>query len=119
MIQSLKVNATVSALSSLLFISIITNSLDAHAVSAEEVCNQPVFKMWKEQQSERLWSPDEETLKAEQSEKVFTYNCFTFEDISRFYETRENRIENAHFHPILKTKAEKDSRVASGSDNDC
>ena len=76
MIQSLKVNATVSALSSLLFISIITNSLDAHAVSAEEVCNQPVFKMWKEQQSERLWSPDEETLKAEQSEKRFTYNCF-------------------------------------------
>lgn len=118
--QTLKISATVCALSSMLGISIITNSLDAHAVSAEEACNRPILKVWKEQQSERLWSPNEETLMAEKSGKVFTYNCFTFEDISRFYDTREDRIENAHFYPILKTKGQKQASVAGNEgDDDC
>jgi hypothetical protein len=55
-----------SLLSTLLGISIMSLSLNAYSESIEEVCNKPIFKMWKEQQSERLWSPDEETLKAEQ-----------------------------------------------------
>ena len=113
-----KPRTNMSLLNTLLGISIMSISLDAHSESVEEVCNKPIFKMWKEQQSERLWSPDEETLKAEQSGKLFTYNCFTFEDISRFYDTRGGRIENAHFHPILKTKNERDSSIASSSD-DC
>jgi len=114
-----KAKASSSIFNTLLGISIMSISLNAHSESIEEVCNKPIFKMWKEQQSERLWSPDEETLKAEQSGKLFTYNCFTFKDIARFYDTHEGRIENAHFHPILKTKDEKNSRVASGSDDDC
>ena len=116
--QTLKINATVWALSCVLGISIITNSQDAQAVSAEEACNRPILKVWKEQQSERLWSPNEETLMAEQSGKVFTYNCFTFEDIDRFYETHGERIENAHFYPILKTKGQKETHVAE-KDDDC
>ena len=108
-----------SLLNTLLGISIMSTSLNAYSESIEEVCNKPIFKMWKEQQSERLWSPDEETLKAEKSGKLFTYNCFTFEEISRFYDTHEGRIENAHFHPLLKTKDENDIGVASGSDDDC
>ena len=93
---------------------------EAFAVSAEEACNRPILKLWKEQQSERLWSPNEETLIAEKSGKVFTYNCFTFEDISRFYDTREDRIENAHFYPILKTKDQKQASVAGNDgDDDC
>ena len=117
--QTLKINASVCALNCVLGISIITNSQDAHAESAGEACNRPILKMWNEQQSERLWSPDEETLKAEQSGKLFTYNCFTFEDINRFFDTHGDRIENAHFYPILKTKDEEGARVASGSDDDC
>ena len=108
-----------SLLNTLLGISIMSTSLNAYSESIEEVCNKPIFKMWKEQQSERLWSPDEETLKAEKSGKLFTYNCFTFEEIIRFYDTHEGRVENAHFHPILKTKDENDIGVASGSDDDC
>ena len=114
-----KPRANMSLLNALLGISIMSISLDAYSESIEEVCNKPIFKMWKEQQSERLWSPDEETLKAEKSGKLFTYNCFTFEEISRFYDTRGGRIENAHFHPILKTKDTGDTRAASNSDNDC
>jgi len=114
-----KPRTNMSLLNTLLGISIMSISLDAHSESVEEVCNKPIFKMWKEQQSERLWSPDEETLKAEQSGKLFTYNCFTFEDISRFYDTRGGRIENAHFHPILKTKDKGDTSAASNSDDDC
>jgi len=113
-----KVKASSRIFNTLLGISIMSISLDAHSDSVEDVCNKPIFKMWKEQQSERLWSPDEETLKAEQSGKLFTYNCFTFKDINRFFDTHEGRIENAHFHPILKTKYEKGTRVSSGSDND-
>ncbi|MGB5280211.1 MAG: hypothetical protein WBM38_14080 [Arenicellales bacterium] len=117
--QTLTVKRSVKVFSTLLGISIMSISLDAYSESIEEVCNKPIFKMWKEQQSERLWSPDKETLKAEQSGKVFTYNCFTFKDINIFFDTHEGRIENAHFYPILKTKDEKDTRVASGSDDDC
>ena len=117
--QTLTVKRSVKVFSTLLGISFMSISLDAYSESIEEVCNKPIFKMWKEQQSERLWSPDEETLKAEQSGKVFTYNCFTFKDINRFFDTHEGRIENVHFHPILKSKDEKSTRVTSGSDDDC
>jgi len=118
--QALILNTTVSALSSLLGISTLINSQDAHADSAEEACNRPILKVWKEQQSERLWSPNGETLIAEKSGKVFTYNCFTFEDINRFFDSHENRIENAHFYPIIKTKAQKEASVAGiDGDDDC
>ena len=117
--QTLKIQGSASVLRTLLSLSIMSISLNAYSESSEEVCNKPIFKMWKEQQSDRLWSPDEETLKAEQSGKLFTYNCFTFKEINRFFDTHEGRIENAHFHPILKTKYEKGTRVSSGSDNDC
>jgi len=117
--QTLKIQGCTSVFRTLLALSFMSICLDAHSESIEEVCNKPIFKMWKEQQSERLWHPDEETLKAEQSGKLFTYNCFTFKDINRFFDTHEGRIENAHFHPILKTKDEKNTRVASGSDDDC
>ena len=43
----------------------------AHAQSVEEACEQPRFKIWKAMHSERLWSPDEETLKQEHAGKVF------------------------------------------------
>ena len=114
-----KVKASSSIFNTLLGISIMSISLDAHSESTEEVCNKPIFKMWKEQQSERLWSPDEGTLQAEQSGKLFTYNCFTFKDINRFFDTHEGRIESAHFHPILKTKDKEDTRIASISNDDC
>ena len=117
--QTLKVQGSASILRTLFSLSIMSISLNAYSESIEEVCNKPILKMWKEQQSERLWSPDEETLKAEQSGKLFTYNCFTFEEVSRFFDTHEGRVENTHFHPILKTKDENDISVASGSDNDC
>ena len=115
-----KPRTNMSLLNTLLGISIMSISLDAHSESVEEVCNKPIFKMWKEQQSERLWSPDEETLKAEQSGKLFTYNCFTFKDINRFFDTHEGRIENAHFHPILKTKDKEGTLVANSIEGeDC
>jgi len=117
--QTLIVQGSASVLRTLLSLCIMSISLDAYSESSEEVCNKPIFKMWKEQQSDRLWSPDEETLKAEKSGKLFTYNCFTFEEISRFYDTNEGRIENAHFHPILKTKDERGTFIADSSDNDC
>ena len=115
-----KIKASSSILNTLLGISIISISLDAYSESTEEVCNKPIFKMWKEQQSERLWSPDKETLQAEQSGKLYTYNCFTFKDINRFFETHQGRIENAHFHPILKTK-DKEGALVAGiiEDEDC
>ena len=115
----LKPRTNMSLLNTLVGVSIMLISVDAHSESIEEVCNKPIFKMWKEQQSERLWHPDKETLMAEQSGKLFTYNCFTFKDINRFFDTHAGRIENAHFHPILKTKDEKNTGVASGSDDDC
>ena len=117
--QTLKIQGSASILRTLFSLSIMSISLNANSESIEAVCNKPIFKMWKEQQSERLWSPDEETLKAEQSGKLFTYNCFTFEEIIRFYDTHDGRVENAHFHPILKTKDENGIGVASGSDDDC
>lgn len=117
--HTLKVQSSARVFRTLLGLSFMSICVDAHSESIEEVCNKPIFKMWKEQQSERLWHPDKETLIAEQSGKLFTYNCFTFKDINRFFDTHAGRIENAHFHPILKTKDEKDTRVASGSDDDC
>jgi hypothetical protein len=117
--QTLKIMGSTNVLRTLLSLSIMSISLNAYSESIEEVCNKPIFKMWKEQQSERLWSPDEETLKAEESGKLFTYNCFTFEEIIRFYDTHDGRVENAHFHPILKKKDENGIGVASGSDDDC
>jgi len=56
-----KVKTSSTVLNTLLAISIIPISLDAHSESIEEVCNKPIFKMWKEQKSERLWSPDQYT----------------------------------------------------------
>ena len=117
--HTLKIQGSAIVLRTLLSLNIMSISLNAYSESIEEVCNKPIFKMWKEQQSERLWSPDEETIKAEKSGKLFTYNCFTFEEIIRFYDTHEGRVENAHFHPIHKTKDENDIGVASGSDDDC
>ena len=117
--QTLKVQGSTSVLRTLLSLSIMSISFNAYSESIEEVCNKPIFKMWKEQQSERLWSPDKETVKAEQSGKIFTYNCFTFKEINRFFDSHEGRIENAHFYPILKTKDANGISVASGSDNDC
>ena len=38
------------------------------------------------------------------------------EDIDRFFETHGDRIENAHFYPILKTKGQKESHVAANDD---
>ena len=111
--------SSMSILNTLLGISIMSISFNAYSESIEEVCNKPIFKMWKEQQTERLWSPDQETRTAELSGKLFTYNCFTFKEINRFFDSHEGRIENAHFYPILKTKDEEGARVASGSDDDC
>ena len=117
--QTLKFQGSTSVFRTLLGLSFMSICVEAHTESIEEVSNKPIFKMWKEQQSERLWHPDKETLMAEQSGKLFTYNCFTFKDINRFFDTHAGRIENAHFHPILKTKDEKNTGVASGSDDDC
>ena len=117
--QTLKIQGSAIVLRTLLSLSIMSISLNAYSESIEEVCNKPIFKMWKEQQSERLWSPDEETLKAEKSGKLFTYNCFTFEEVSRFFDTHEGRVENAHFHPILRKKDKGDTGVESNSDDDC
>ena len=49
-----KVKASSTILNTLLGISIMSISLDAHSETTEEVCNNPIFKMWKKQQSERL-----------------------------------------------------------------
>ena len=65
-----KVKTSSSVLNTLLGISIMSISLEAHSESIEEVCNKPIFKMWKEQQTERLWSPDQETRTAELSLKL-------------------------------------------------
>ena len=79
----------------------IVGNTDAQAWSAREICDTPLFQKWKEQQAQRLWSPDAETIQAEQSGKVFTYRCFTLQEIDEFFELHEERIENAHFYPIL------------------
>ena len=98
---------------SILFVMMIGQ--DSHALTAEEVCNQPTFKLWKTQQANRLWTPNKETLLAERTGKLFTYNCFTFQEIDQFFTSHEDRIENAHFYPILEIKRQGEPE----SDDDC
>ena len=76
----------------------------AQAESARTICERPVFKLWKSQQENRLWAPTEETLAAERTGRVFTYNCFTSEEIDQFFSSHADRIENAHFMPILSNQ---------------
>jgi len=42
-----KVKTSSSIFNTLPGISIMSISLDAHSESTEEVCNKPIFKMWK------------------------------------------------------------------------
>ena len=60
-IETLKSNARSGVIIILVGFSIMSVNRDVYAVSAEEACNRPIIKLWKEQQSEPLWSPDEET----------------------------------------------------------
>lgn len=89
----------------------------AHAESARQLCESPLFQHWKQQQSERLWNPDIHTEKAEQAGMVFSYNCFTFEEIDDFFDAHKDRIENAHFYPILKNDAHEN--LSAEKDDDC
>jgi len=98
--------------------SILLINQAAHAKSPEEACKHPRYNIWKDLQTERLWSPDEETLAAEQSGKVFNYHCFKREEVNRFFDTYPDRIENANFHPILEVNSE-DSILASVAGDDC
>jgi hypothetical protein len=97
--------------------SVIAGNSDAHAWSARGLCDTPLFKNWKEQQAQRLWSPDAETLEAEKSGKVFTYNCFTLREIDEFFELHEDRIENTHFYPILRDSQGED--LVASKDDEC
>jgi len=97
--------------------SMITDENDAHARSAQEACETPIFKMWNKQQAKRLWSPSDETILAERSGKVYTYNCFTLEDIDKFFEVHQERIENAHFYPVVYTNDQQGN--SSSDDGDC
>ena len=90
----------------------------AHAKSPEEACKHPRYNLWKDLQTERLWSPDEETLAAERSGKVFNYYCFKREEVNRFFDTHPDRIENTNFHPILEDNS-NGNMVASVDDDDC
>ena len=115
-IRSIVTTSTLIVLFGLNFIPINHN---AHALSTEELCNQPTFKLWKKQQSNRLWTPTDETLLAEKSGKLFVYNCFTFEEIDGFFASHEDRIENAHFYPILEMKRKDKSEGDDDDDDDC
>jgi len=102
--------------------SILLINQAAHAKSPEEACKHPRYNIWKDLQTERLWSPDEETLAAEASGKVFNYHCFKREEVNRFFDTHPDRIENANFHPILEDDSENnmlDNILASVGDDDC
>ena len=79
-------------------------SKDAYAVSAAELCERPNFKLWKEQQMNRMWEPTAETRSAESAGAVFTYNCFTSDEIDLFFKAQGDRVENAHFIPILENR---------------
>lgn len=102
-----KLKVSMSILISLLISNLALISQPSYAENAEAVCERPVFKLWKAQQSNRLWEPTEETLAAEKTGKVFTYNCFTEEEIDLFFSSHGNRIENAHFYPILSNTSIK------------
>ena len=95
----------------------IVGTADAQAWSAREICDTPLFQKWKEQQAQRLWSPDAETIQTEQSGKVFTYNCFTLQEIDEFFELHEERIENTHFYPILIDSHGED--MVASKDDEC
>ena len=97
--------------------SVIAGNSDAQARSARELCDTPLFQNWKEQQAQRLWAPDSETAQAEASGKVFTYNCFTLEEIDEFFELHGGRIENTHFYPILIDPNQDDTVAAK--DDEC
>lgn len=63
--------------------------------------------------------PNGDTLHSEQGGKVYTYNCFTFDEIDQFYESHEGRIENAHFYPILAGQVDANSGLDEGTEDDC
>ena len=113
-------NITVSmgTLISIVVICMVLVNQPTYAENAQTVCERPVFTLWKSQQSNRLWEPTEETLAAEQSGRVFTYNCFTEKEIDMFFASHENRIEHAHFYPILSSKA-KGLDDSEDDDEDC
>ena len=116
--QTNNLRATFFWLITLFSLSLMSNNQAAFAMSPEEACQKPRYTTWKEMQIERLWSPDEETLAAERSGKVFNYYCFTREEVNRFFDTHPNRIENANFHPILEANSEN-NLLASVADDDC
>lgn len=103
----------------LLSSSIMLMNQAAYAMPPEEACQMPRYTTWKEMQTERLWKPDEETLAAERSGKVFKYYCFTREDINRFYDTHADRIENTHFYPILEDDSNSNMLASVDVDDDC
>ena len=94
-----------------------TVSSVASAMSVSQVCEQPVFKNWKSQQSTRLWTPDIETLEREKAGELFVYNCFTDNEIDRFFSTNYDRIDNSHFYPILEVDPATGEPI--DGDDDC
>ncbi len=90
----------------------------SYAESAREVCERPIFKLWKSQQKNRLWEPSGDTLSSEQAGTVFIYNCFTESEIDDFFANQGNRIENAHFYPILSNKTTSESEGNTDDDDD-
>ena len=84
------------------FISALTQN--SYAISANELCERPNFKLWKQQQMNRMWEPTAETRLAEKKGIVFSYNCFTTDEIDQFFEAHGDRVENAHFIPILESR---------------
>ena len=117
MTQTNNLKATFFFFITLIGLSMMAFNLSAFAMSPEEACKKPKYTTWKEMQTERLWSPDEETLDAEQSGKVFNYYCFTRKEVNRFFDTHPKRIENANFHPILEDNPENNI-FASVADDD-
>ncbi len=91
----------------------------AQAESARKVCERPIFKQWKLQQLDRMTTPNAETLRAEKKGQVFNYNCFTLDEIDHFFEDHENRIENAHFHPILAGNNATKRELEQEEEDDC
>ena len=100
--ETMNLKVPIRALTVLLGLGVMPINQYANALSAEEICSLPNFILWKKQQENRLWTPTRETLSEERSGKLFIYNCFTFEEIDQFFISHENRIENAHFYPILE-----------------
>ena len=98
-------------------LTVSTFSSSASAMSVSEVCDQPVFKNWKAQQSDRLWAPDIETLEREKAGELFVYNCFTDNEIDRFFSTNYDRIDNSHFYPILEVDPATGEPI--DGDDDC